>query len=171
MFGDISNFNKVSDYLPIFNGVLVSELIILLLVSLGFFKSVFLKEWYLNFDISAVIMDLLILVIGFIITRYLYKKVFSDYKLWKFILLFLVVQIVHDILFYILFEYIIPKGHNTVIDLFKKYAKEVGVGAILGDSFMVIVSCVIASLLAKKNLNFNLITSIVTMYIIPYLIF
>ena len=32
MFGDISNFNKVSDYLPIFNGVLISELFILILM-------------------------------------------------------------------------------------------------------------------------------------------
>ena len=66
MFGDISNFNKVSDYLPIFNGVLISELFILILVNVGFFKTIFLKKWYLNFSISAVIMDVFILVIGFI---------------------------------------------------------------------------------------------------------
>ena len=171
MFGDISNFNKTSDYLPIFNGVLISELIIILLIHVGFFKSIFLKKWYLNFNISAVIMDVFILVIGFIITRYLYKKVFNEYKLWKFIVLFLIVQIIHDILFYILFEHVIPKGNNTVIDLFKKYGKEVGVGAIIGDSFMVIVSCIIASLLVNKNINLNIIFCILIIYIIPYLIF
>jgi hypothetical protein len=171
MFGDISNFNKITDYLPIFNGVLISELIIILLLHVGFFKSIFLKKWYLNFNISAVIMDVFILVIGFIITRYLYKKMFNEYKLWKFILLFLIVQIIHDILFYILFEHVIPKGNNTVIDLFKKYGKEVGVGAIIGDSFMVILSCIIASLLVTKNVNFNIIFCILTVYIIPYLIF
>ena len=171
MFGDISNFNKISDYLPIFNGVLISELIIILLIHVGFFKSIFLKKWYLNFNISAVIMDVFILVIGFIITRYLYKKVFNEYKLWKFIVLFLIIQIIHDILFYILFEHVIPKGNNTVIDLFKKYGKEVGVGAIIGDSFMVIVSCIIASLLVNKNINLNIIFCILIIYIIPYLIF
>ena len=171
MFGDISNFNKISDYLPIFNGVLISELIIILLIHVGFFKSIFLKKWYLKFNISAVIMDVFILVIGFIITRYLYKKVFNDYKLWKFILLFLIIQIIHDILFYILFEHVIPKGNNTVIDLFKKYGKEVGGGAIIGDSFMVIVSCIIASLLVNKNINVNIIFCILIIYIIPYLIF
>jgi hypothetical protein len=171
MFGNISNFNKVSDYLPIFNGVLISELIIILLVNIGFFKSIFLKKWYLNFNISAVIMDVFILVIGFIITRYLYKKVFNDYKLWKFILLFLIIQIIHDISFYILFEYIISKGSNTVIDLFKKYGKEVGSGAIIGDSFMVIISSIIAALLATKQLNYNIIMCILIVYIIPYLIF
>jgi len=171
MFGNISNFNKVSDYLPIFNGVLISELIIILLVNIGFFKSIFLKKWYLNFNISAVIMDVFILVIGFIITRYLYRKVFNDYKLWKFILLFLVIQIIHDISFYILFEYVIPKGSNTVIDLFKRYGKEVGAGAIIGDSFMVIISSIMAALLATKKLNYNIIISIITVYTIPYLIF
>ena len=171
MFGDISNFNKVSDYVPIFNGVLISELFILILVHVGFFKTIFLKKWYLNFSISAVIMDVFILVIGFIITRYLYKKVFNDYKLWKFILLFLIIQIIHDILFYILFEYVIPKGKNTVIDLFKKYGREVGFGAIMGDSFMVIMSSIIAALLATKKLNNNIIICIILVYIIPYLIF
>ena len=171
MFGDISNFNKISDYLPIFNGVLISELIIILLIHVGFFKSIFLKKWYLNFNISAVIMDVFILVIGFIITRYLYKKLFKHYKLWKFIVLFLIIQIIHDILFYLLYEHVIPKGNNTVIDLFKKYGKEVGAVAIMGDSFMVIISCIIASLLVTKNINFNIILSIIIVYIIPYLIF
>ena len=49
MFGNISNFNKVSDYLPIFNGVLISELIIILLVNMGFFSSIFLKKMVFEF--------------------------------------------------------------------------------------------------------------------------
>jgi len=171
MFQDISNFNKIGDYLPIFNGVLIAELIILLLVQFGFFRSIFLQQWYLKFNISAVIMDVFILVIGFIITRYLYKKIFNRYKLWKFILLFLLIQIFHDIIFYLFFEYLIPKGKNRVIDLFKKYGKEVGLGAIIGDSFMVIISCIIASFLASKKINNNIIISIIMVYLIPYFIF
>lgn len=97
--------------------------------------------------------------------------VFNDYKLWKFILLFLIIQITHDIIFYILFEYVIPKGKNTVIDLFKKYGREVGSGAIIGDSFMVIMSSIIAALLTTKKLNNNIIICIILVYIIPYLIF
>ena len=68
-------------------------------------------------------------------------------------------------------KYVIPKGSNTVIDLFKRYGKEVGAGAIIGDSFMVIISSIMAALLATKKLNYNIIISIITVYTIPYLIF
>jgi len=57
------------------------------------------------------------------------------------------------------------------MDLFKKYAQEVGGGAILGDSFMIVMSSIIASLLVKQSFNFNLIFVIVVTYLIPYFIF
>ena len=171
MFQDISNFNQVSDYLPIFNAILITDLFIILLIHVGFFKTKFLKQWYKDFNLSAVIMDVFILVIGFIITRYLYKKIFKEYKLWKFIVLFLIVQVIHDFLFYLFFEHIVPTGSNKVMDLFKKYGKEVGGGAILGDSFMVVLSSILASLLSGCNLNTNIITAIGVIYLIPYFIF
>ena len=171
MFGDISKFSKVSDYLPIFNAALVTDFFIILLIHIGFFKSKFLIQWYNEFGLSAVIMDVFIIVIGFIITRYLYNRVFSQYSLVKFIILFLIVQVVHDFLFYMFFKNVVPRGSNKVMDLFKKYAQEVGGGAILGDSFMIVMSSIIASLLVKQSFNFNLIFVIVVTYLIPYFIF
>ena len=49
----------------------------------------------------------------------------------------------------------IPRGYNAMIDFFKEYAKEVGVGAILGDSFMMILACFLSSHFAIYNLNTN----------------
>ena len=46
IFKDISNFNNVSDYLPILNGCVNADLFILFLVFHGAFKSVYLKKWY-----------------------------------------------------------------------------------------------------------------------------
>ena len=116
-------------------------------------------------------MDVLILMIGFILTRFFYNLVFKDFSVLKFTLLFLIIQVIHDFSFYLFFEYLIPKNANKVIDLFKNYAKEVGVGAILGDSFMVILSCLLSVLFVKKNLNFNIILMIILCYLIPYFIF
>ena len=66
IFKDISNFNNVSDYLSILNGCVNADLIILFLVFHGVSKSVFLKKWYKKYQLSAVIADVLILVIGII---------------------------------------------------------------------------------------------------------
>ena len=43
----MKNFNTIDDYLPIFNGSLISELIILsILYYTPYFNSKYLKKWY-----------------------------------------------------------------------------------------------------------------------------
>ena len=81
IFADISNFNNVSDYLPIFNGCLNADLVVLFLVFHNVFKSMYLKKWYKRFSLSAVIADILILFIGIIITRFLYKYLFKEFNI------------------------------------------------------------------------------------------
>ena len=170
MFKDISNFNDTRDYLPILNATLITDLFIIFLLYIGFFKTIFLKKWYIQFNIYAVLADVLILLIGFILTRYFYYKIFKSYSIIKFILLFLGIQIIHDILFYLLFMNI-PRGKNKAFDLFKDYAKEVGVGAIIGDSFMVVMIVLLASFISKLSYNANIIILIVTCYFFPYLVY
>ena len=46
MFKDISNFTNVNDYLPILNGCINADLIIIFLTYHGLFKSSLLKKWY-----------------------------------------------------------------------------------------------------------------------------
>jgi hypothetical protein len=57
-----------------------------------------------------------------------------------------------------------------MIDFFKEYAKEVGVGAIAGDSFMMILSCLLSSYFATANLNTNIICLVISVYFLPYMI-
>ena len=45
LFKNISNFSNVNDYLPILNGCLNADFIILFLVFHGAFKSFYLKKW------------------------------------------------------------------------------------------------------------------------------
>ena len=169
MFKDISNFNNISDYLPILNGSISADLIIIFLVFNGVFKSYYLKKWYNKYQLSAVIADILILVIGIILSRFFYKFIFNSFSIWKFTTLAVVIQIIHDILFYWFFK-TIPSGYNEMLDFFKEYAKEVGVGAILGDSFMMIIACLLSSHFATYNINTNIILLVVSVYILPYLI-
>jgi len=169
LFKDISNFNNVNDYLPILNGCINADLIIIFLVFHNIFQSNYLKKWYHKYQLSAVIADVLILVIGIILSRFFYKFFFDSFNIWKFTALAVCIQIIHDILFYWLFKSL-PYGYNSMLDFFKEYAKEVGVGAILGDSFMMILSCLLSSHFATHSLNANIILLIVSVYFLPYMI-
>ena len=83
----------------------------MLLLNLGIINSKVLKDWYRIYNLSAVIADVLIIVIVLLFTKKIYYYIFKEYSLIKFIILALIIQIFHDILFYILIT-IIPKGWN-----------------------------------------------------------
>ena len=169
IFKDITNFTNVNDYLPILNGCINADLIIIFLAFHGVFKSNYLKKWYKKYQLSAVLADVLILFIVIILVRLLYKYLFTSFSIWKFTGLALVIQIIHDILFYFLFSSV-PQGYNSMLDFFKMYAKEVGAGAIIGDSFMMILSCLLSSHFATYNVNYNVIILVISLYFFPYMI-
>jgi len=168
-FTDISNFSNVNDYLPILNGCLNADLIIIFLAYNGFLPSRYLQKWYAKYQLSAVLTDVLILFIVIILTRFFYTYLFDSFSILKFTGLAVSIQIIHDYLFYFMF-YNIPRGYNDMLDFFKEYAKEIGGLAILGDSFMMIISCLLSSHFAIYNLNINIISMIFSLYFIPYVI-
>ena len=170
MLKNIADFNNINDYLPLFNAVLITDLFVILLLNTSVFKSRVLVEWYSQYNLSAVIADVLIILIGLIITRALYYYVFDSFSIVKFIILAVIVQITHDILFYVFFTNI-PRGINKMLDTFKDYANEVSYKAILADSGMMIMSCLIASYLVNKNINTNIIVLISFLYLLPYLLY
>jgi len=168
-FKDISNFDKIEDYLPILVGVLTVETFVIFF-TFATSRSKVLQYWYQTYGLSAVMADVLIVVIGIIIARFIYPLFFSVFSIWKFIGLALFIQILHDILFYNFFS-LIPRGYNGMLDTFKNYAREVGAYAILGDSLIIIFSCLVASYSATYNLNINIIFFILSAYFVPYLIY
>ena len=170
MFKNIANFNNTNDYLPLFNAVLITDLFVILLLNIKVLNSNVLANWYSQYNLSAVMADVLIILIVLIITRALYYYIFESYSLLKFIILAVILQITHDILFYIFFNNI-PRGVNKMLDTFKDYAKEVSYKAILADSGMIIMSCIIASFLANKNTNTNIIVLVSFLYVLPYLLY
>jgi uncharacterized protein YacL len=171
MFQNISNFNNTSDYLPILNGALLTDLLFLFFIILGIINSPVLRQWYSKYTLSAVMEDVLILVIGIIIKRFFYKYIFGNtFSLFHFTLLAIFIQVIHDFLFYLLFS-IIPKGKNKMMDTFKDYAKEANWKAIFGDSCMISLTSVLSSYLASLSVNTNIIVLILTIYIIPYTIY
>jgi len=159
----------IKDYLPLLNAVLITDLIFLFLSNLGLLQSEVLKYWYKTYHLTAIIADVLIIVIVLIITIELYYYIFEKFSLIKFIILALIIQIIHDILFYLMIT-IIPKRKNRMIDTFKSYANEISYKAIIGDSLMIITACLLFNYLQKMNTNTNIIILIIAMYLLPYIL-
>jgi hypothetical protein len=114
--------------------------------------------------------DVLIILIGIIITRAIYYYVFDTFSLIKFIFLAVIVQIIHDLLFYVFFKNV-PRGINKMLDTFKDYAIDVSYKAVIFDSFMIITACLIGSYLVNKTINYNIILLIISLYLLPYLLY
>ena len=170
MLKNIVNFSNTSDYLPLLNAVLITDLFVILLLNTSIIQSQVLRKWYSQYNLSAVVADVLIILIGLIITRAIYYYVFETFSLLKFTILAVIVQITHDILFYMFFSSV-PRGVNKMLDTFKDYANEVSYKAIFADSGMMIMSCILASYLANRTMNINIIVLISFLYLLPYLLY
>ena len=168
MFKDISRFNNISDYLPIIAAILIVDIIGIIL-SYSNLLGKNLKLWYQQFLLSAVLADILVIFLIVIIARAIYYYIFDEFSIINFILLMVVLQVIHDILFYIMIRQI-PKGSNKVLDVFKDYADEISYFAIIGDSLMIIASGVIASYLANFDANTNIILITLLVYILQFIL-
>lgn len=170
MLKNIANFNNINDYLPLLNGVLITDLFVIFLSNIKVIDSNVLRKWYSQYNLSAIMADVLIIFIVLIITRALYYYIFDSFSIIKFIGLAVLLQITHDILFYIFFTNV-PRGLNKMIDTFKDYAKEASYKAILADSGMMIMASLLAFYLVNQSTNTNIIVLIVFLYLLPYLLY
>ena len=167
---DLSNFNKINDYLFILNGAYFSDLFIMFFIFYSKDKYGswnILREWYKKYQLSAVLADVTIVVLGFILTRFIIFLLNIKSNIFIFFGIFLVLQIIHDILFYLFFMNL-PKKTNAMIDFFKLYAKESGYKAIIGDSWMIFIAYIAALLFSKLSINLNIILLTLMLYITPF---
>jgi hypothetical protein len=168
MLSDISNINNNIDLLYIITGAVIVDMVVILIARDTPFIGKTINEWYNNFGITAVILDVLISVIGFIITRYIFSFYNLEFSPVYFIGIALIVQIIHDILLYKLVILPYPTGNNKVIDIYKKYADESGANIIIADSTMIIFTGLIAMYLKDKPMHVTSTLLIGSLYIIPY---
>ena len=171
---DISEYEEVNDWFYIIIGVLVTEFIVIFLIR--FFPEIFGKYanvWYNRFKLSAVIADVLIIVLGIGIARYAYTEfVYPKYD-WNplyFTITTVVVQLIHDVLFYLGVIQQVPKGQNAMIDVMKEYAGTAGRWAILSDSAMMVSSVGLAMIFKGMESHLTTFIGILALYAIPYIL-
>jgi len=174
---DIGNYKQVFDLVYILIAVLIVDVAVIFLVrySPEIFGSV-LNKWYDIFGLNAIIMDVGIIFVGFLVARYLYtgyvKEKFADGKWcpYKFVATLVGVQVVHDLLFYYGIVNPIPRGHNSVIDIFKDYAVA-GPKIVGGDAVMMVASAGIAMLLKSQPLHLVASVGSLIVYAAPYILY
>jgi len=168
----ICNFDNHSDYWYILPAILFIDLVVIIISR--YFPSVFgrtINVWYNKFGLGAVISDVFIIAIGFMIARWIYTRFLSKkfgMNPALFIGLLVLVQLIHDLLFYVGAIVPIPRGANQMIDVFKDYANENGAKILGADAGMMIGSALVASLLKNSPSGFYEAFTIGTIYLLPY---
>lgn len=178
MSDTLASSNSPTTWLSFFTALCIVEAFLLTTFRLfpNFWGSM-INVWYDKFGIIAIMLDMLIVLIGFWITQKLYNYFFGvsvklSLSLWKFIVLFLCVQIIHDILFYVLILKN-SKGSNAILDLINSYGNKHGIYTILGDSLMVFLAISLAYVLLNNETTFStyIIYILLSLYFIGYLLY
>lgn len=136
-----------------------------------------INNWYTNFGWSAVILDVLSLIIGFYLAKYAYlfllkKDIISKkYALLTFLAIMLVIQIAHDFTFYFTVIKSHKTGRNVIMDELQSYANKVSYGAVIGDSFMYLLATPLLYFLIQMENEENTFISLVSAYIIGYILY
>jgi hypothetical protein len=146
--------------------VLWVDLIVIIMSVYGLLGKT-IREWYAKFGPVAVLSDCLIIILGIMLASLIYPTAST----LELILLALTVQLVHDLLFYVLVIEKLPDGQNGVIDLFKKYASENGYRILIADALMVVASILGHDILETQSIEVTSFLGFLATYAISYMIY
>ena len=121
MIETLASLNLTTTWLAFATGLFIVEACLLTTFRLfPNFWGKMINVWYDTFGLVAIMLDVLIVLIGFWITQKLYNYIYGTtikFSLWKFIAIFLCIQIIHDFLFYLLVLKPSKPGSNAIFDL------------------------------------------------------
>jgi hypothetical protein len=94
----------------------------------------------------------------------------EGWSIWYFIGLAVLIQLVHDLAFAFGIVAKIPKGHNSMIDVFKAYV-EAGPKILLVDAGMIASTIGLAAALKNQDFHYTGSLTLVTLYALSYILF
>lgn len=148
--------------------ILVVDVVVLIISRhTGVFGNV-LNVWYDRFGISAVLADVFSIAIGFWLARWVYNTWFSAEGLAWFLGILVIVQAIHDVLFYVGVIRPFPRGLNAMMDVFKDYSVENSWKIIVGDSGLMLGSAGVFMALERLSGPWQVAVALLTVYALPY---
>lgn len=151
--------------------VLVVDVIVIFLVR--YLPGIFgkpINDWYNRFGLSAVIADVLVIVLGIMIAQYVLQYTGTKATLPVLLALVVAIQLIHDLLFYVCVVQPIPEGHNEMIDVFKTYTAGGGAKILVADAAMIAGSVLLASGLQAVHPAVTAFTGVLAAYTVPYIL-
>jgi hypothetical protein len=172
--GDIGNYTDLSDLYPIASASLVGINFGVLFARLGGIGGLSLNTYFDTFGLEGVLANVSLLVIIFQVTRWAYTSFYtSGGRPWSpfvFVCVLILVQLLHDLIFYFGALQSMPSGKNDMIDVLKRYAAENGSRAMGGHAAFLIFVAVIAMFLKETTFMFSTLVLVVAFYMLPFII-
>lgn len=172
--GDIGDYKNSDDLLAIGSATIFVINAAAVLTRIGVIGSKALNTYFDIFGLEGILANTSLIVIMFQIARLGYTKFYTEggrpWSPFVFVCSLIVVQILHDILFYYGVINVVPTGNNEMVDALKKYSQENGSRALAGHAAFLIFVGVAAMFLKERSLMFIIMTSAFTLYLMPYVI-
>jgi len=173
-YGDISNFYKISDYLPILNGCINAELTIVYIAYFTLYLTIgntdALKLWHEKYTFTLSLWTISTMMIVIIITRFFYTLIFNQFTVYRFTFLSVIVQLVYDFFYYLLFSHKIASGFK-VFNYLDINTDDISYRTSTESVTSIILASFLSSNFATYSLNSNLILLVVSVYFIPFFIY
>ena len=168
---------KDIQFIHFLTATVIIEIIMLIIFKFTNFSSRAIINWYHNLGWTAILLDVLSAIIGFYISKFIYEYLVENNYLskknefFKFLAIVLFVQILHDLLFYVLIIKPTKPNINKVIDEFKSYAKHYQLQAIFADSLIYITTTpILYYYIQNQDDSKNIFITILSFYLMGYLL-
>jgi hypothetical protein len=173
-YGDISNYYKVSDYLPILNGCINSELTVMYIAYCTLYLTIgnvdALKLWHEKYTFTLSVWSIVTMMLVLVVTRFFYTILFNEFTIYKFTVLSVIIQIAYNLLYYLLF-------YHKMSNVFKVFnyldvnSEDLTYRTLTESISLIVLASIFSSNFATYTLNSNLVLLIISIYFIPFFIY
>lgn len=172
MLPDIRNFHDTSLYLPILAASSIVDTAGLFVWRYTSKPDAPINKWYDNFGLAAYSADVLSIALGVVLTQLVTSWIGGAWNPWFFCGMSVVIQMAHDLFFGNVVVPLIPKGHNTIMDLMKEYVKIKNPGGILiVDAIYMIVASLLTMNFASMKPFYTWFSLLWSLYITMYVLY
>lgn len=168
---DIGDYTHVEEILPIGVATLVMINLMITLTRMGVAGGKSLNAYFDNFGLEGVLTNASLVALLFQLARFGYTSFYTTGgRPWSplvFVCVLVVVQMLHDLIFYYGVVNQVPAGKNDMVDILKRYSQENGSRALAGHAAFIIAVAILAMLFKDKSLLFLVTMGVASLYILP----
>jgi len=169
---DIGDYTEIADLGTISVAGMFTTLLVLLSTRIGGFGGLAMNAFFDMFGIEGLVAMVMLVVVLFQITRYLYTVLYEKSgKTWSpfvFICFLLGVHLVHDLVFFYGVISQLPKGKNDMIDILRAVAADNKLYTIAAHSVLLILTAFVAMIIQDVSDLSKLALFGVILYLFPY---